>query len=342
MCLIPLFFHEQKIACGKCPECLSAQRRDWIYRCEQEAQKRKFNYFFTLTFNENNLPPDEAGVWKIFTQFRKDFHKERGKFQYFVSMERGDEKGRLHLHMLAFSDFALPKDFIRKIWRYGFITRSSITPKRIRYAVSYMFSPDMFNKVKMYRSCNHFGGEPLRPYRIRTVKGRPEAVPLPRYYCKKFHDAGVWAKQYYDKLYHEIDFNVVYQSARERFLRLRSPYGKKRVSLTYEEYLYKFIESRVRSYARFDDSRDLIAFPGDSHYQGLNRCYTQLLRRVNSYIAVYGGRLSSNLNRYLTIDCSMSLREQGIRARIRALLNVKRWFPPPKPDKNKKLLLTLW
>lgn len=308
MCLIPLFFRDQRISCGKCPECLRAQRADWAYRCEQESLVHKFNYFFTLTFNDRFLPPDEKGVWDCFTAFRKAFWADRGKFSYFVSMERGDLHGRLHLHMLLYSDKPVPKDFVRRLWFYGFIKRSSITKKRVRYCLSYMFDPDPFNKIKMYRSSNHFGGSPSLPYRIRCVRGRPTFVPLPRYYTKINPAAKSFARSYYNSIYHCNDFDSVYLKCKYRFERLRFGYGKKRLVMSYDDYLFHFIGSRVRYYPTFKDPRDLIAFPGPDKYRGLNRCYSLLLARVKN-IVFHGDRASGNLERYLTIDCPMSLRE---------------------------------
>lgn len=308
MCLVPLFLRDQRLSCGKCPECLKALRSDWIYRCEREAELHRFNYFFTLTFNEDHLPPDEKGVWDCFTRFRKAYWSERGSFPYFVSLERGDLHGRLHLHLLMYSDKPVPKDLVRHLWSYGFIKRSSITPKRIRYAASYMFAPDMFNKVKMYRSSNNFGGVPLVPFRIRKERGRCVAVPLPRYYCKKFFNCGVFARKYYDELYHNNDFDSVYLLCRERFNKLRVKFGDSKHRVSYEDFLARFIESRIRKYKTFKDARDLIAFPGPDHVVALSKTYRELLARVKPFFRFYGVRASSNLWRYLTIDCSMSLR----------------------------------
>ena len=308
MCLVPLFLRGQRLSCGKCSECLKALRSDWIYRCEKESELHRFNYFFTLTFNEDHLPANEDGVWDCFTRFRKAYWSERGRFPYFVSLERGDLHGRLHLHLLMYSDKPVPKDLVRHLWSYGFIKRGRISPKRIRYACSYMFNPDMFNKVKMYRSSNCFGGVPLVPFRIRRTKFGLKAVPLPRYYCKKFPACGAFAKKYYDNLYHESDFDSVYLACRERFNKLRVPFGQKKERCSYEDFLARFIESRVRRYKTFKDPRDLIAFPGPDHYYGLNKTYRELLARVKPFFAFYGARASGNLWRYLTIDCLMSLR----------------------------------
>lgn len=323
MCLVPLFLHEQRISCGKCPECLDMLRADWVYRCQREAADHKHNYFLTLTFDSAHLPDTESGVWDAFTAFRKSVHKDIGKFSYFVSLELGEQKGRYHLHLLWFSDKPIPKPFIRQHWRNGFIKRSLVNLKRIRYTTVYMFSPDPLNKVKRYRSSNGLGGKPLLPFRVRRRRsGVIESVPLPRYYCKKFPEAKRFAQQYYENLYHEQDFGVVYTQCRERWNKRRFGFGKSVLRMQYEEFLLQFLQQRVRRYKTFNDPRDLIAFPGPDSYRGLNRTYTQLLRRVEPYFALYGDRRSGNLKRYLIIDCPMSLRD----AAKKIALSVKRPF----------------
>lgn len=284
-------------------------RSDWIYRNDMESREHKYNYFLTLTFNDANLPPDEESTFDIFYKFRKQLNSVIGTFKYFVSLERGDLNGRIHLHALFYLDRPLSKDLIRHYWHYGFIKRSSVTLKRIRYCVSYMFDPTIFDKVRLYRVSNCLGGNPVLPYRIRIKRGVPTAVPLPRYYCRKNPAAKEFAKKYYDGLYHDNNPDSVYDRCSERFLRLRSRYGKKRLSMSYEDFLIETLRKRVRKYPTFIDSRDLIAFPGPSHYRGLSRTYSDLLRRVDARLAANGDRRSGNLKGYLTIDCPMSLRD---------------------------------
>lgn len=45
------------VPCGKCPACLWNKREEWALRCELESKRTPFqNYFFTLTYNQLNLP----------------------------------------------------------------------------------------------------------------------------------------------------------------------------------------------------------------------------------------------------------------------------------------------
>lgn len=43
------------IPCGKCLSCRIKQTKEWAIRIELEAKKYKYNYFITLTYNDENL-----------------------------------------------------------------------------------------------------------------------------------------------------------------------------------------------------------------------------------------------------------------------------------------------
>lgn len=326
MCLIPLFVHDRRVSCGKCPECLRACRSDWIYRLDQESRIHSHNYFCTLTFRNEDLPPTEAVAFELFQKFRKKLNRELGQIPYFVTLERGEQFDRFHLHVIFYRDAPLQKSLIRHLWRHGFIKMNSLTPKRVRYCASYMFKNDMYNKVRLYRSSNNLGGIPAVPYRIRCVKGRPEPVPLPRYYRKKFPAVALWARQYFDSKYHNDDPDYVYDLCASRYSRLRAGYRRKRITQSYESFLLSFLAARVRKYRTWSDPRDLIAFPGPAYYRGLSRSYSELLRRVDARLALLGDRRSGNLQRYLMVDCPMSLRERGTKIRERV-------FSPPDAKK---------
>lgn len=310
MCYVPLFVHDKRVSCGKCPECQRAIKSDWIYRCDQQARATRYNYFVTLTYNNDHLPATEELAFRDMFNFRKALNSYLGTFAFFYTLERGELHDRMHFHLLIYLDKPLSKDLIRHLWNRGFIKRNAVTMKSIRYTCSYMFLNDNLNKVRMYRASNGFGGVPSLPWRIRRLKnGTCERVPLPRYYTRKYPEAKAFAKQYYDNLYHDDDFDSCFERCKIRFGRLRSKYGKKRFVQSYEDYLVDFLKARVRVYPTFKDPRDLIAFPGPSHYRGLSRSYMQLLRRVDAILARNGDRRSGNLQRYLMIDCPMSLRD---------------------------------
>lgn len=315
MCYVPLFANGRHVSCQKCPECLARLRGDWIYRSEQEQRLHKHNYFITLTFNPQSLPDSEDGVWDLFFKFRKAVNRRYGTFPYLCTLEEGDLHGRYHLHLLSYMDVPLPKSVIRQLWPHGFITRKAQAPKTIRYTCSYMFKQDLYNKVKRYRSSNNYGGVPVLPYRIRVVSGRPVAVPLPRYYRRKFEHCKEFAIQYFSRQYssHE-DFESVYSKCWQRYSQFSYGYGKPKNRVLYVDFLLNFIKSRARVYESYcDPGRTTGYLRYAKPYIGLSKAYCELLRRVDGILARNGDRRSGNLSRYLMIDCPMSPLEAEIR-----------------------------
>lgn len=56
--------HALQVPCGKCPECLKAYQDSWKVRLCHEFEKYKKAVFFTLTYNEDNVPVKD--VWQYF------------------------------------------------------------------------------------------------------------------------------------------------------------------------------------------------------------------------------------------------------------------------------------
>lgn len=51
------YVHQEiiEIPCGKCIQCQLAKAKDWAVRCSHEASQYKYNYFVTLTYNDEHL-----------------------------------------------------------------------------------------------------------------------------------------------------------------------------------------------------------------------------------------------------------------------------------------------
>ena len=43
------------LGCGKCESCRRNKANDWAIRCELEAKEHKYNYFLTLTFDNQHI-----------------------------------------------------------------------------------------------------------------------------------------------------------------------------------------------------------------------------------------------------------------------------------------------
>lgn len=150
------------IPCGKCEECRQSMKNQWAFRLRTEllyCQQRKWNVgFFTLTYNDQNLPtlpyeafgrcdltPDEFGdgldcpavpcfsrsdVRTFIDNIRKRLHERFGlakenRVRYLIACEYGSHTKRPHMHgLLCFPPSVPPTDvydLIKSQWKKGFV-----------------------------------------------------------------------------------------------------------------------------------------------------------------------------------------------------------------------------
>mgnify|MGYP000685533153 CR=1 FL=1 len=106
------------VPCGRCIGCRLKYSSDWGVRCYVESTLHTYNYFITLTYDEEHVPkklvPDENGsphyrndlVAKHFTKFMKDlrryyeYHFDHKDIRFYGSGEYGDSTYRPHFHIL--------------------------------------------------------------------------------------------------------------------------------------------------------------------------------------------------------------------------------------------------
>lgn len=104
-----------QVPCGRCLECRLEQTRVWANRCVLEAKQWKYNYFVTLTYNDDTMPINDQGVPTIrYEDVQKFLRKLRyclGKnvnLRYLVGCEYGNKAntpplGRPHYHFILFN-----------------------------------------------------------------------------------------------------------------------------------------------------------------------------------------------------------------------------------------------
>lgn len=94
-----------QVPCGQCLECRIQQTRQWADRCVLEAKKYKHNYFVTLTYDDEHLPPNGSlclrDVQLFLKRLRRKFKKTKIRVVY--SGEYGDASLRPHYHLLLFN-----------------------------------------------------------------------------------------------------------------------------------------------------------------------------------------------------------------------------------------------
>ena len=114
--------HALLVPCGRCIGCRLDYSRQWAERCIHEAKEHQYNYFLTLTYDDDHLPIGEKGfatliedeVSAFMKRLRKAMKKECGvdNIRFFACGEYGDGNGdspdihvmfRPHYHIILFN-----------------------------------------------------------------------------------------------------------------------------------------------------------------------------------------------------------------------------------------------
>lgn len=130
------------LPCRNCYACQANARRDWQTRLEIEAKAHRYNYFLTLTYDDENVPlggfDGNTPTFSIadWEKFLKDFRNllPPRTLRYYAVSHYGPETHRPHYHCLCFCDVPVTYEDVRKLWKYsGRITFTVAQPYRIRY-----------------------------------------------------------------------------------------------------------------------------------------------------------------------------------------------------------------
>lgn len=94
------------LPCGNCLQCRIAKRRDLTVQQILEASMHQWNWFLTLTYDEEHLPANGSLVKEhlsAFCESMRHYCKSRNeKFRFFACGEYGDKYGRPHYHLSVF------------------------------------------------------------------------------------------------------------------------------------------------------------------------------------------------------------------------------------------------
>lgn len=103
-----------ELPCGQCIGCRLQHAETWAIRMVHEAQTHEENSFVTLTYDDENLPPNGlqySDVTKFIKKLRRVLDKTqyKGKLKYYRVGEYGDKFSRPHYHLIIFGfDFSAP------------------------------------------------------------------------------------------------------------------------------------------------------------------------------------------------------------------------------------------
>ncbi|QCS36925.1 replication initiation protein [Tortoise microvirus 27] len=202
MCLSPVTLYKNDpdksmtFPCGKCEACLKRSQTMWFTRLLCEIPYHKSCHFLTLTYDGENIR--EKGLLHTDVQlFIKRLRKneKQTNMKYYVCGEYGSETQRPHYHMILYHSIDKDvKEVMDREWRLGIVHVGLVTPKSIRYCLSYMkkmlqsqvakeLNPP-YQKMSKGLGKKYYEGNMNRLYRLGyiTINGCKYAIP--RYYLK--------------------------------------------------------------------------------------------------------------------------------------------------------------
>lgn len=147
-----------KYPCRKCIPCLLRRQKAWVSRLVEELRNHPYNYFVTLTYNDENLPHDENGepcfdkshLLKLNADIRRRFQTGKLRnpvsdiiygspkylelptdvhYKYYITTEYGPSTYRPHAHGVWYGlpgDQSLVEVLFRTLWPYGFVSVSQV------------------------------------------------------------------------------------------------------------------------------------------------------------------------------------------------------------------------
>ena len=127
------------VPCRKCAACLRLRRRMWYARMMRESELAVRTWFLSLTYARGDRQGEYDEVQRFLKRLRKRFPK--GALRYVAVLERGEQNGRLHWHMLLHCYCHVTKRQIQGEWqRAGFSGCKLARPDNVGYLAHYSAS----------------------------------------------------------------------------------------------------------------------------------------------------------------------------------------------------------
>lgn len=152
--------------CQKCLHCRVNKKTEWTSRLVLESLCHPFSTFITLTYRNEDLPPNgdlcPRDLQLFLKRLRSRVRYLNGPaFRFFACGEYGEREKRAHYHVLLFG-LSLSPDLVESCWGKGFVTCTEGNVQRMRYVANYV--------VKKFKSNERYEGR-VKPF-IR-VSNRP-------------------------------------------------------------------------------------------------------------------------------------------------------------------------
>lgn len=155
-----------QIPCGHCDECLKDRARQWAIRILKEAENSYYNYFITLTYDDDKLPGYNLVKDEIskFNKKLKTALSRAGKpsdFRFYGVGEYGSKSARPHYHVIYFNlklddlvfykttedgNILFNSPFIDSIWKKGFCVIGAVDVGSACYVSRYVDKKRLLTK----------------------------------------------------------------------------------------------------------------------------------------------------------------------------------------------------
>lgn len=191
--------HRQiEIPCGQCIGCRINRQQMWAFRCLAEASLHRHNWFATLTYSPEALPPYGELRHRDWQLFAKRVRRRVGRFRYLMCGEYGEQTHRPHYHALIFGldipdieRYSVRRGYpvfrsaiLSELWGRGLCEFGTVTPQSARYCAGYVL-----------KDCR-------APERLDESTG--EVVPLKAPYGRMSLKPGLgdaWIRRYYPEVF---------------------------------------------------------------------------------------------------------------------------------------------
>lgn len=195
-----------ELPCGKCPGCKKAHAYNWALRCQAEASLHKYNYFITLTYDDEHVP------FHLYKKDLQDYHKRLrkliGPFRFFACGEYGSQTHRPHYHEILFLDAPIHDLVLHtqngnimyfnsatfdKAWNQGFVLLAESNLSASIYVSSYLNKGKTFGDEFILMSRRPGLGGPLfdkafsgeKSLVVNAGIGKSVNLHYPRYFKEK-------------------------------------------------------------------------------------------------------------------------------------------------------------
>lgn len=162
------------VPCGHCIACRERKASEWRKRLALESHLHDSCSWFTLTYNDSNIPSDRLAskrdiqlFMKRFRNVSRDFGISLAGIKYFIVCEYGSKSRRPHYHGIIFgvdflSDCWCPRlvglkakyglyssSVLEQVWNRGFVLVDRLVGKSLNYVTKYLLKSDTWSLKSM-------------------------------------------------------------------------------------------------------------------------------------------------------------------------------------------------